>query len=128
MKRRAYAYKPWRIFFAEEFGLLFMAEASKSIEMQIEFIRTDLRSYKIWSEGRFSALAEEMRRVQARDEWLAAQVTETRRMLRRQDELLEEIVAFLKGRDGGDDDLECNNLECGDLICGEGENECEEPS
>lgn len=70
-------------------------------ENRLAQIQNDLASVMAWMESRLGSIAEELRRAEARDEWMTTQLSEARRSLRRQNELLEEVAETLAKNAGG---------------------------
>jgi hypothetical protein len=66
---------------------------SHSFDERFDNIEARLNSLRDWLDACLSAMAKEMRRAEARDEWMKAQLRETNRLAREQLKLLEEMVA-----------------------------------
>jgi hypothetical protein len=62
---------------------------------RLENVEADMGALYALLETRVFAIAEELRRAQARDEWMSAQLRETRRTLRDQGQVLDEIRTVL---------------------------------
>lgn len=62
---------------------------------RMETVEADMGALGALFETRLYAIAEELRRAQARDEWLSTQLLDARRCLREQGRMLEEIRAAL---------------------------------
>lgn len=65
--------------------------ALKTLEERLVRIEAALDSLSRHFDSRFSAVAHELRRTEARDEWAAAQIRDVKRQLRKQDRRLADI-------------------------------------
>lgn len=62
---------------------------------RLENVEADIGALGALFETRLFSIAEELRRAEARDEWMSAQLREARRALRDQGRMLEEIRSVL---------------------------------
>ena len=64
-----------------------------SAEQKLAAVETEIARLRKHLDTRLSAIADELRRAEARDEWAAAQLREARRDIRAQNEMLKQIVS-----------------------------------
>ena len=75
--------------------------AMKTLEERLARIEAALDSLNGHFETRLSAVAHELRRAEARDEWGAAHIRDVKRQLRKQDRRLADIKKELAHASGG---------------------------
>ena len=82
---------------ADATGPAFSMTGNTSAEQKLAAIEAEIARLRHLLELRLSAVADELRRAEARDEWAAAQLREMRRDIRRQGEALETVRAAICG-------------------------------
>ncbi len=71
--------------------------ANTSDEQKLESLESEIARLRLQLDGRLGAIADELRRAEARDEWIASHLRETRRDIHRQNEILDSVRTAVGG-------------------------------
>ncbi len=75
---------------------LIMSDEDQSKARPFESLENEVRELRAVFEIRMASIASELKRAEARDEWLKEQITQSRRLLRSQSQTLQDIQTAIQ--------------------------------